>query len=414
MTDKKKQNTPKEVTKLSEWQRRNQEYQKKKQLEEQEEKEKKAQEEKERQELLKEKAISEEQEIDEVALGMEDPEDQTEETDDDSEHVEWADQDDEETSEAEEEEGVEEKIIYISEIPEESSEEEVAKKSKKERLIAKRHIYRALPILVISTLVAIFSTYLMTPIAKQKVIEFSGNNNVDQNLLFKKSQIKDKDYTLTTFLNSEIYLANMKAASPWIKDISMHYAFPTTFKVQVTEYQVFGYYVTEEDHYPILENGEVVESQVASDQLASTYLIVRFSDRDLVRQFVKQMGKVSASIKEEIETVDLTPSKVTKDLVTLTMKDGTKVLVPISQIKRKLPYYHQIRQLVEDGSVIDMEAGIYSYNSETMATLAQEKKEKEQEEKSMKTEEGEESEESSTESEQSVAPLEGQETLPTE
>lgn len=32
----------------------------------------------------------------------------------------------------------------------------------------------------------------------------------------------------------------------------------------------------------------------------------------------------------------------------------------------------------------------------------------------MKTEEGEESEESSTESEQSVAPLEGQETLPTE
>jgi len=50
MTDKKKQNTPKEVTKLSEWQRRNQEYQKKKQLEEQEEKEKKAQEEKERQE----------------------------------------------------------------------------------------------------------------------------------------------------------------------------------------------------------------------------------------------------------------------------------------------------------------------------------------------------------------------------
>ena len=126
------------------------------------------------------------------------------------------------------------------------------------------------------------------------------------------------------------------------------------------------------------------------------------------------MGKVSASIKEEIETVDLTPSKVTKDLVTLTMKDGTKVLVPISQIKRKLPYYHQIRKLVEDGSVIDMEAGIYSYNSETMATLAQEKKEKEQEEKSMKTEEGEESEESSTESEQSVAPLEGQETLPTE
>ena len=64
MTDKKNQNTPKEVTKLSEWQRRNQEYQKKKQLEEQEEKEKKAQEEKERQELLNQKTPSEDPEAD--------------------------------------------------------------------------------------------------------------------------------------------------------------------------------------------------------------------------------------------------------------------------------------------------------------------------------------------------------------
>ena len=62
MTDKKNQKTPKEVTKLSEWQRRNQEYQKKKQIEEQEEKEKKAQEEKERQELLNQKIPSEDPE----------------------------------------------------------------------------------------------------------------------------------------------------------------------------------------------------------------------------------------------------------------------------------------------------------------------------------------------------------------
>ena len=409
MTDKKNQKTPKEVTKLSEWQRRNQEYQKKKQLEEQEEKEKKAQEEKERQELLNQKTPSED--LDAV--------EQDAETIDEEEDENAADVAEEELQETlpeeTEEDAEEEKIIYLTDASEAMfEEEELAKKAKKEGQVARRHIYRAIPVLVISSLIALFSAYLLTPLAKQKVIEFSGNKNADQTLLFEKSRIQDRDYTLTTFLNSEIYLANMKAASPWIKDISMHYAFPTTFKVQVTEYQVFGYYVTEEDHYPILENGEVVESQVASDQLASTYLIVRFSDRDLVRQFVKQMGKVSASIKEEIETVDLTPSKVTKDLVTLTMKDGTKVLVPISQIKRKLPYYHQIRKLVEDGSVIDMEAGIYSYNSETMATLAQEKKEKEQEEESMKTEEGEESEESSKESEQSVAPLEGQETLPTE
>ena len=404
MTDKKNQNTPKEVTKLSEWQRRNQEYQKKKQLEEQEEKEKKAQEEKERQELLNQKTPSED-------LNAEEQDTETAEEEKEKE-ANLAEEEVQETLPDEiDEEDEEEKIIYLTEPSEDRfEEEELAKKAKKEDQIARRHIYRAIPVLVISTLIAVFSAYLLTPLAKQKIIEFSGNKNADQTLLFEKSRIQDRDYTLTTFLNRDRYLANMKAASPWVKDISMTYAFPTTFKVQVEEYQVFGYYVTEEDHYPILENGEVVETPVAADQLPKTYLAVRFSDRELVRQFVKQLEKIPSSVRNQIEAVDLTPSKVTKDLVTLTMKDGTKVLVPVSQIKRKLPYYSQIRKLIEEDSVIDMEAGIYSYNAETMATLAQEKKEKEEGEGN-KTEEADAN---STDSEESAVVTEQHEEVPAE
>lgn len=402
MTDKKNQKTPKEVTKLSEWQRRNQEYQKKKQLEEQEEKEKKAQEEKERQELLNQKTPSED-------LDAEEQDTETAEVEED-ENV--AEEEVQETlPEETEEDAEEEKIIYLTEPSEAMlEEEELAKKAKKEGQIARRHIYRAIPVLVISTLIALFSAYLLTPLAKQKIIEFSGNKNADQALLFEKSQIQDRDYTLTTFLNRDRYLANMKAASPWVKDISMNYTFPTNFKVQVEEYQVFGYYVTEEDHYPILENGEVVETPVAAGQLPKAYLAVRFSDRELVRQFVKQLEKIPSSVRDQIEAVDLTPSKVTKDLVTLTMKDGTKVLVPVSQIKRKLPYYQQIRKLIEEDSVIDMEAGIYSYNAETMATLAQEKKEKEEGEGN-KTEEADAN---STDSEESAVVTEQHEEVPAE
>jgi len=405
MTDKKNQKTPKEVTKLSEWQRRNQEYQKKKQIEEQEEKEKKAQEEKERQELLNQKIPSEDPEA-----GGQDGESAEVEEDENVAGV--AEEEVQETlPDGIDEENEEEKIIYLTEPSEDRfEEEELAKKAKKEGQVARRHIYRAIPVLVISTLIAVFSVYLLTPLAKQKIIEFSGNKNADQTLLFEKSQIQDRDYTLTTFLNRDRYLANMKAASPWVKDISMTYAFPTTFKVKVEEHQVFGYYMTEEDHYPILENGEVVETPVAADQLPKAYLTVRFSDRELVRQFVKQLGKIPSSVRAEIESVDLTPSKVTKDLVTVTMKDGTKVLVPVSQIKRKLPYYNQIRKLIEDDSVIDMEAGIYSYNAETMATLAQEKKEKEEGEGN-KTEEADAN---SIDSDESAVVTEQHEEVPAE
>ena len=52
---------------------------------------------------------------------------------------------------------------------------------------------------------------------------------------------------------------------------------------------------------------------------------------------------------------------MTQDLATLTMGDEHQVLVPISQIARKLPYYEGIQPQLEFPSVVDMEAGIFSY-----------------------------------------------------
>ena len=127
MTDKKNQKTPKEVTKLSEWQRRNQEYQKKKQLEEQEEKEKKAQEEKERQELLNQKTPSED--LDAVE---QDAETIDEEEDENVANV--AEEELQETLPEEiEEESEEEKIIYLTEASEAMFEEEVLAKEAKRK-----------------------------------------------------------------------------------------------------------------------------------------------------------------------------------------------------------------------------------------------------------------------------------------
>ena len=59
----------------------------------------------------------------------------------------------------------------------------------------------------------------------------------------------------------------------------------------------------------------------------------------------------------------LTPSKVTTwDLSTLTMTDGNMILVPLSEIDTKLPYYSKnCVRILSRPSVIDMEVGIYRY-----------------------------------------------------
>lgn len=374
MTEDKK-NTPTEdkITELSAWQKRNKEYLEKRALEKEKEPEK--------DELEKETSTEEEDLLDKEVASV-DEEDSDEETNS------------EENLASEVGESTETETLSIAGDAEEPAKQErtlylfdrlKVRKKKKEPIVAKRHIYRAIPVIGISLIMALLSIYFLSPLSTKKVIEFSGNKVVNQQILYEKSRIKEEDYTLTTFLHKSVYERNMETASQWIKAVHMQYQFPVTFKVRVTEHQVVAYYVTGGDHYPVLENGEVVETVTPASDLPSSYISLTFSDREMVRQYVQQMKSISSSITDKIVSVDLTPSKVTKDLVTLTMKNGNKILVPLSHITRKLPYYKSISKQVEDGSIIDMEAGVFSYNEQAIAE-AKEKSEKEKAEKTEETE----------------------------
>lgn len=367
--DNKKTLKEDKITELSAWQKRNKEYLEKKALEKVEE------------------AETEELESEEVAELLEQDVDSA--TEDDLEESDVEIESEPETgpvSEGSESEGSDAEMLDSAvedlDIPEEQGEKPSffnrlkRNKTKKEPTVAKRHLYRALPVIGISSIVALVSIYFLSPLSTQKVIEFSGNKAVDQQKLYEKSRIKEEDYTLTTFLHKSVYEQNMKTTSPWIKEVHMHYQFPVTFKVNVTEHKVVAYYVTGEDHYPVLENGEVVEAITPASELPSSYISLKFSDRELVRQFVQQMKSISSSIKDKIVSVDLTPSKVTKDLITITMKNDNKILVPVSQITRKLPYYKTISKQLDDDSTIDMEAGVFSYSEQSIAE-AKEQAEKE-------------------------------------
>jgi len=395
--DNKKTPTDDKITELSAWQKRNKEYLEKKALEKAEEaetEETESEEAKEDEDLSeKETASVSEEESEEIEESEEEDESEAEEDPDADGEDSEGEEDDPAKEELDPSEKQEKKPSFFKGLK--------TKKPKKEPTVAKRHIYRALPVIGISSLVALLSIYFLSPLSTQKVIEFSGNKAIDQQLLYEKSRIKEEDYTLTTFLHKSVYEQNMKTASPWIKEVHMNYQFPVTFKVNVVEHKVVAYYVTGEDHYPVLENGEVVETVTPASELPSSYISLKFSDRELVRQFVQEMKSISSSITDKIVSVDLTPSKVTKDLVTITMKNDNKILVPVSQITRKLPYYKAISKKLDDDSTIDMEAGVFSYSEQSIADA----KEQAEKEKAESTEnQNEHSEEASQEQNQEQNP----------
>ena len=410
---KDKKQEPTQGKELSEWQKRNQEYlQKKAEEEAQLAKEKaqadtnkkevaKAPEEentlsewqKQNREYLRKKAEEETKEEQESDLS----EDTEEEEDSDSNPEEQKESAEDQSSLENEEETTEtEQVEEEDEKSEETKVEEKRTKSKEK--IAKPsipsvHIWRAVTILIPSLLVLFFSIYLLTPYSTLKNIEVTGTVETNADQIKEASGIRDSDYTFGLLLNKDKH-AEMIKSNHWIESASIHYQFPTNFTIQVKEYGIVAYYVSGEDHYPILSSGTVETSPVSLVSLPETYMSVLFNDEQQVKTLIEQLAEVSPEIKQAIKTIELAPTSVTSDLLKITMYDTDEILVPLSELGKKLPYYSKIKPQLTVPSGIDMEVGIYSYSltdkalEEARIKAKEEEKKKQEEEKKKQAEQG--------------------------
>ena len=349
---KKKQEDQKgqETEKLSEWQKRNKEYL-----------EKKAQEEAEKEKELAEQKKQHLPNPEKSDVGEED--EKTEVTSD--------------TQEAESEDLEESTVTEFSEEEQDASLDKASlrKKKKAERKqakqeaketrekIAPRHVYRALPVLILSSILLILAIYFISPYSKLKNIEVTGNKQLSKTEVLDASSIQKEDYTLTTYLSQKAHARNIKLSNLWVKKAEISYQFPITFKIKITEYTVVAYDYSGEQYFPVLSSGEEIATPVKKSQLPKSYITLDFSDKAMLKKFVQQLSSISDTIKSEIQTVQHTPSKATEDLLTITMTDGNKILVPLSEVAKKLPYYEKIKPQLTETSVVDMEAGIFSYRN---------------------------------------------------
>ena len=255
-------------------------------------------------------------------------------------------------------------------------------------------------ILVPSVLVLLLSVYLLTPLSTIKNIEVKGNSNTQADDIKQASGIQDSDYTLALLLDKERYAERIKS-NHWIESAKINYQFPTNFTIEVKEFDIVGYYVSGEEHYPILSSGTVESTPVDRLNLPETYLTVTFNDEQQVKELITGLSTISEDIKSQIQKIELAPSKATADLLKITMLDTDEILVPLSELSKKLPYYSKIKPQLSEPSVVDMEAGVYSYTiADKLIEEAEEKakqeakeaeKKKQEEEKKKQEEQGNQS-----------------------
>ena len=354
-----------ELKELSEWQKRNQEYLKKKAeeeaaLAEEKEKEKQAR-------MASKSEGTDETEDQENESNPKDPESAKEESEEKVEDSEEVKKEvSKEKSKSTENEGQDKK----------REKKPVKKKSAKPKIPA-IHILRALTILFPSLLLLIVSAYLLSPYATMKDIRVEGTVQTTADDIRQASGIQDSDYTINLLLDKVKYEEQIKS-NYWVESAQLVYQFPTKFTIKVKEYDIVAYYVSGENHYPILSSGQLETSSVSLVSLPETYLSVLFNDSEQIKTFTSELAQISPELKAAIEKVELAPSKVTSDLIRLTMNDSDEVLVPLSEMSKKLPYYSKIKPQLSEPSVIDMEAGIYSYTVADKLIMEAEEKAKQE------------------------------------
>ncbi|VUW94518.1 Cell division protein DivIB [Streptococcus constellatus] len=348
MTKKKQEDQKEQEKQLSEWQKRNKEYLEKKAQEEAEKEKELAEQKKQHLPNPEKSDVGEEDEKPEVTSDTQEAE---------SEDLEESTET--EFSEEEQDEPLDKTALRKKK----KAERKQAKRKEKEgrEKIAPRHVYRALPVLILSSVLLILAVYFISPYSKLKNIEVTGNKQISKTEVLEASSIQKDDYTLTTYLSQKAHAKNIKQSNLWVEKAEIIYQFPITFKIKVTEYKVVAYDYSGEQYFPVLSSGEEIANPVNKSQLPKSYMTLDFSDKAMLKKFVQQLSGVSDAIKSEIQTVQHTPSKATEDLLTLTMTDGNKILVPLSEVGKKLPYYEKIKPQLTETSTVDMEAGIFSY-----------------------------------------------------
>ena len=406
--DKKNQDT--QGKELSEWQKRNQEYLQKKA---EEEAKRAAEEAREKEEQAAKSASENTQELSEwqkqhheyLSKKKEEKSTSSEEVDQESEKSEEKDSDTSDEASNKDKDVEETEAPQIeSESQDQTVEEKAGAEVKKEKKVKTKnkppkspipsvHIWRAVTILVPSFLILFLSIYLLSPLATMKHIEVTGTVQTTADQVKEASGIQDSDYTISLLLNKDKH-AEMVKSNHWIESAKIVYQFPVHFTIEVKEFGIVAYSVSGDNYYPILSSGSVEPTAVNATNLPEKYISVLFNDEEQIKTLISQLNEVSPEIKQEIEKIELAPSKVTSDLLKITMYDTDEILVPLSELGKKLPYYSKIKPQLTVPSGIDMEVGIYSYSlvdkalDDERVKAKEEEKKKQEEDKKKQAEQG--------------------------
>lgn len=250
----------------------------------------------------------------------------------------------------------------VSEVLSEEVDSQLQEVKRTQKKRDQRHLSKYVPFFVVLGFLILSLLYLVSPLSSIKHFKVSGLVNVTAEQVLVATELKEYDYTVSTALNRELIADKMVENLVWVKDANLAYEFPFTFQVAIEEHIIVGYVKDGTSYYPVLSSGDTIDAAVTEEALPEQYMLFKLADLTFVKEFIVQLEQADLlSLINRIQTVELSPTQATTDLLNLTMREGHTVLVPLTELSKKMVFYELINAELASPSYIDMEAGIYTY-----------------------------------------------------
>ncbi len=230
-------------------------------------------------------------------------------------------------------------------------------------------------VIFIAAILIVFSLFFISPWSKQKILTVSGTKNALPEDVKVASGILDTDYITHVFFNQEEVASTVEKTSVWVRKATVTYSFPNQFNIAVKEYPIVAYRQTSNGYVSILGNGKT-GGTVSTGNIPDKFITLKMDDEKKIEGLVKKLNKLDSKIKNNIQIINLTPTKATTDLLTIELYDGNSIRVPLSQLTSKLPYYEKIKSNLSNGSIVDMEVGLYTTTPEVESSKTDKDKKK--------------------------------------
>ncbi|MFZ4450233.1 cell division protein FtsQ/DivIB [Salibacterium aidingense] len=212
---------------------------------------------------------------------------------------------------------------------------EKRKKRTNRRLIMYLSIFFILIFLVI---------YFQSPLSHIRNIQVKGTVHLDSMEVAEKTGIKE---------GVSIWRADLSEAEEKVMDfeeidnVSISRTFPSTIRVEVTEYPRMAYVENGTSFVPVLQNGKVLEEETNQELPADAPVLRSFQDMDKLRAFAEELSKLGEGVLNRISEVIYQPTEEDGNAIRLYMNDGIEVESSIRNFAEYMSSYPSVAKEVD-------------------------------------------------------------------